>query len=435
MAPGSEVQVAEALGQRTHPATGLIQGALWAVAGVAAMASSIGSRDVIWSALAVPLGLVLGMAVGFLQWSFTRYVIDGTELRITSGVLSKNSRRIPYERLQSVDITEPLVARVFGLAELRIEMAGGDKSRTSLKFLRLSDAHELRSLLLLRAHGEDPQSLDALDPTATVLAAVPSERIAIGTLLSLDFLFAVVGAVALVVIGVWFDRFLAILGGLIPTAFWLVQIVSKRVVAQWGFTLTRTSRGLRIERGLLSRTSQTVPFDRVQGIAVEEPFVWRFFGWMRLEVDVAGYAASDDEGGESISTLLPISDPQLALQVIDELIPGNAFNTEPLAYAPRRSAWFAPVGWRYRALAVNDASLLTRSGWIQHTRNIVPHQKTQSVAISQGPLQRMLGLATLDVHTPKGPVDAEARNYDAAVVRREAFAQLDRAHAARQRTP
>ena len=82
--------------------------------------------------IAIVGGLVFGLGFGYLTWYFTRYVIDGTELRITSGVLTKSSRRIPYERIQSVDIAEPLVARLFGLAELRIEMAGGSDSRTTL---------------------------------------------------------------------------------------------------------------------------------------------------------------------------------------------------------------------------------------------------------------------------------------------------------------
>ena len=105
---------------------------------------------------------------------------------------------------------------------------------------------------------------------------------------------------------------------------WLVQIVARRVLQQWDFTLSRGERGLRIERGLLSRTSQTIPFNRVQGIAIREPFVWRRLGWQRLEVDVAGYASHGDEQGlDSSSILLPIADRALAAAVIAELIAGR----------------------------------------------------------------------------------------------------------------
>ena len=48
----------------------------------------------------------------------------------------------------------------------------------------------------------------------------------------------------------------------------------------------------------------------------------------------------------------------------------------------------------------------TRAAWIERTTSIVPHHKTQSVELRQGPLARWRGLATVEVHTPKGPVDA-----------------------------
>src|SRR4051794_33049891 len=170
------------------------------------------------------------MGVGFLKWLFTRYVIDGTELRINSGFITKSSRRIPYERIQSVDIAEPLVARIFGLAELRIEMAGGKKSRTSLRFLRLEDATALRLLLLNRAHGKEEV---AAPEERSVIVTVPLERIMLGTLLSLDFLFAAIGVIALLVGAVWFGGLIALLGGIIPLGSWLAQIIARRVIQQW----------------------------------------------------------------------------------------------------------------------------------------------------------------------------------------------------------
>lgn len=429
MAPDSEPG-----GLRTHPLTGIVQGALWAVAASAGLVSSVTSGNGLRGVLiGIGAGLILGMGFGLLGWWFTRYVIDGAELRITSGVFTKKSRRIPYERLQSVDIAEPLVARVLGLAELRIEMAGGKDSRTTLRFLKVAEARSLRTVLLNRAHGQETTGPREEEPRE-LIAAVPPERIMIGTFLSLDFLFAACGAIALVVIGLYSGRVIAVLGGVIPLGSWLVQIVGLRVFAQWGFTLTRDMRGLRIERGLLSRTSQTIPVDRVQGIAIEEPFVWRRLGWQRLEVDVAGYAShGEDNGVNANSTLLPIADPPLAAHVIAELMPGVDPQVVSLTRVPQRSWWFAPIGWKYRAAGADDRIFVSTTGWLERTTSIVPHHKTQSVALSQGPLQRLRKVATVQVHSPKGPVNAEGRHLDQGDARRVAFAQLDRARAARSR--
>ena len=432
----SSLPVAEATGLRTHPLTGVVQGALWAAAASFGLVSSMiggGWGELgLWLSVLIGLlgGLLLGMGVGFLSWLFTRYVIDGTELRINSGIITKSSRRIPYERLQSVDIAEPLVARLFGLAELRIEMAGGRNSRTTLRFLTVADAVALRTVLLNRARGAD--EADAPEQRS-VITTVPPLRIIIGTLLSLDFLFAVVGSVAFVALAIRFDQFLALLGGIIPFATWLSQIVGKRVIQQWDFTLSRGEGGLRIERGLLSRTSQTIPYDRVQGIAVKEPFVWRRLGWQRLEVDVAGYASqgNDDQGTNSSSTLLPISDLPLANAVMAELLPGADPIMSNRTYASPRSWLFAPIGFRYRWIAANQRTFVASEGWIERTTSIVPHHKTQSVELRQGPLQRRRAVATVEVHSPKGPVDADGRHLEEADARATLFAQLDRARASR----
>jgi putative membrane protein len=438
VAPVSEsVELAETQGLRTHPLTGVVQGALWAAAASFGLVGSIFSGDgwgnlsvLLSLAIAVGGGLLLGMCFGLLRWLFTRYVIDGTELRINTGVITKASRRIPYERIQSVDIAEPLVARIFGLAELRIEMAGGKNSRTSLRFLKRADAADLRRLLLDRAHGTNEE---AAPEQRSVITTVPPQRIMLGTVLSLDFLFSTIGVMALLVGAIWFGGIVALLGGLIPLGSWLVQIVSKRVIQQWDFTLSRGDRGLRIERGLLSRTSQTIPYSRVQGIAVKEPFVWRRLGWQRLEVDVAGYASQggDDNNTNSSSTLLPISDPPLAAAIMAELLPGTDPAIGGRTYASPRSWIFAPIGYRYRWIAANEHTLVASEGWIERTTSIVPHHKTQSVELKQGPLQRWRRLATVEVHSPKGPVDADGRHLEQADARAIMLAQLDRARAAR----
>lgn len=435
--PGTDTPPVEAVGLRTHPLTAVVQGALWAVAASAGLIGSMLTGDgwgdlgpLISLAGALVGGLLLGMLLGYVSWRFTRYVIDGAELRIGSGVITKSSRRIPYERIQSVDIAEPLVARLFGLAELRIEMAGGKDSRTSLKFLRLSDARDLRRVLLSRAHGEEVATGE--DEHRTLITRVPPERVMIGTVLSLDFLLAAVGSVVLVALAIWYGQVVVALGGIIPLGSWLAQIIALRVLQQWDFTLSRGERGLRIERGLLSRTSQTIPFNRVQGIAVKEPFVWRRLGWQRLEVDIAGYAAQgDDQGDNSSSTLLPIADPALAAAVIAELIPHASTRDLVLTRAPRRSWPFAPVGWRYRWIAADEITFVAHEGWIERTTSIVPHSKTQSVELRQGPLQRRRRVATVEVHTPKGPVDADGRHLDERAARGALLAQLARARASR----
>ena len=79
------------------------------------------SGGLTWILPLLGIVVVLAAVAGFVAWYFTRFVIDDEELRIETGAIFKKSTKIPFERLQSVDIIQPLAARMFGLAELRLD--------------------------------------------------------------------------------------------------------------------------------------------------------------------------------------------------------------------------------------------------------------------------------------------------------------------------
>ena len=116
--------------ERPHPLTPFIRGWIVFVAIVftfgrqvvenASDGEGLASLGLGWIVAGV-LGLaLLAAAAGYVSWRFTRFVIDDEELRVETGVLFKTSRKIAFERIQSVDVIQPLAARIFSLAELRI---------------------------------------------------------------------------------------------------------------------------------------------------------------------------------------------------------------------------------------------------------------------------------------------------------------------------
>ncbi len=426
--------MSEREGTRTHPLTPLAEGvtaARW-LGGVVVLGLVTGESWVRhvpwWSAVLGVLGLGLLTAGGTAAgWWFTQYVLDATELRQTSGVLVHTSRRVPYERIQSVDVTEPFVARVLGLAQLEVESAGGSDSTTTLRYLPLHEAQHMRAWLLERAGGRTPQpEPDAPDEAAEALAAervvVPLKQLVLGTLVRLDVAIVLLATVAMLVavvvqavlLGSWDGLFLVV-----PLGVALGQMLMTRIVQNWGFTLERRGRTLRLERGLLSRVSQTVPVDRVQGLIVAEPMVWRRLGWAHLEVDVAGYGASSssDDALEDRATLLPVASRVQALALVTRLLDGVDVEAVPRTPAPRRARVLDPLQWRRRWLGLDERVLVSRRGRFRQVTHVAPVRKVQSAGLSQGPLQRRLGLATLVVHAPPGPLLADAENLDAGDVR------------------
>jgi len=50
---------------------------------------------------------------------------EGTELVISSGILFRNERHVPYARIQNLDAVRNIVHRLLGVAEVRVETGGG----------------------------------------------------------------------------------------------------------------------------------------------------------------------------------------------------------------------------------------------------------------------------------------------------------------------
>jgi putative membrane protein len=100
--------------------------------------------------------------------------------------------------------------------------------------------------------------------------------------------------------------------------------------------------------------------------------------------------------------------------------------------SPRRARWFSPLSFRRNGYAATATALLVRSGALWRDLAVVPHERTQSIALHQGPLARRLRLADLRLHTTVGPVDPRVRQMDAAAARLLFDEQAARAAAARR---
>ena len=440
--------------ERPHPLTPFIRGWIVFVAIVftfgrqvvenASDGEGLASLGLGWIVAGV-LGLaLLAAAAGYVSWRFTRFVIDDEELRVETGVLFKTSRKIAFERIQSVDVIQPLAARIFSLAELRIEAGAGD-SGIRLRFLSRVKAARLRDYLLARAHGSTARLADTADGPApdvlfdsgvadrTLVTVSPGALVG-SFLTSTEFLVPVVILVGFAVVAGFTGMGLVALGGVVPMLFGVFSLVSRRVLAMFHFTLAESSRGLRVTRGLTNLSSQSVPVDRIQGVRLCQPVLWKPFGWWRVDVDIVGYGSSDreDNSGGATSVLLPVASPAQVRVALSRVLPGFRVEGITLQGAPRRARTFRWFDWWTLRYGWDDRAIVTEQGWLVHERHIVPHAKTQSVRIEQGPLQRRLRLADVHIHTPKGPVHAVAHQMDETAARELALSQLDRARTARE---
>lgn len=438
--------------ERPHPLTPFIRGWLVLVAIAVTWSRELvpdgsgngfdGSDLAILLPVAGAVVLLAG-GVGFLSWYFTRFVIDADELRLETGAVFKSSKRVSFERLQSVDIIQPFAARIFGLAELRIEVGAGD-STLRLRYLGRAKAGQLREYLLARAQGRRsrPDDPDLALPAGAFtdrgaadrpLVTVSPQRLVLSFLASTEWLVTAGITIAVLVVTGVFDVTAYALPGLIPLLVGTVSVVGRRVFAMFNFTLSESPRGLRVTRGLTNLTSQSVPVDRIQGVRTAQPLLWRPFGWYRVDVDIVGYASADAQNNESAATsvLLPVATRSEVDLALNRVLPGVRLTAVEMRPSPRRARWVAWFDFWTLRHGWDARVLVTEHGWLTRVQDVLPHAKTQSVRIEQGPLQRRLHLADVHCDTPRGPVDVVAQQLDVAVARELAMSQLDRARDAR----
>jgi putative membrane protein len=395
--------------RRMHPVSPLLRGGLFVVAWVGWVINDARDQGIQGNRLLLSGVIVLSarLAFGTFSWWFTRYRVDADEIRIESGVLVRRSRRVRIERLQAVEVQQPWLARVFGLAELTLETAGAGESEAKLAFLRYDEALELRRLLLDRSGRSAPTESAAEGP---VLYRVDPGRLLASIVLRTGFVAAVGGSVAGVLLGPLIDRAIgaAVLFG---AAIGLGTVLLRQYLTWYGFTLRDTSQGLRIRSGLLSVRSQTVPTGRVQGVVFVEPLLWRLLGWVRVDVTVAGVARRGEDERQLVSALVPVARPNEAVALVRHLI-GADPAAVPLAPAPERAGRLDPIGRPKLGAGLDGSLVVTRRGVLTTRTDVVPRHKIQSVDVRQGPLQRSLRLASVRIHSPVGPVSAAAEHRD-----------------------
>ncbi|MEV7688250.1 PH domain-containing protein [Streptomyces bungoensis] len=359
---------------------------------------------------------------GFLSWWFTHFAVTDTELRIRTGLLFRRTAHIRLERVQAVDVTRPLLARVAGVAKLRIDVVGAEK-KDELAFLGEREARALRAELLARAAGFAPETAHAVgEAPARELMRVPPRELALSLLLtgttwgSLCAAVVVPPVLWLATHSVW-----TVLATGLPLLGAAGASSAGRFVTEYDWSVAESADGLRIDHGLLDRTHETVPPGRVQTVRIVEPLLWRRLGWVRVELDVAG---SDN------SVLVPVAPRAVAESVLARVLPGVSVPART-SRPPRRAGRCVPVWWRGQGLAVTGAVFAARHGLLRRRLALVPHAKVQSVRLTQGPWQRLWRLADVHVDTGAGKT-VTARLRDAEEAARLLYAQADRSRTGRR---
>jgi len=321
-------------------------------------------------------GVLAVMAVW--QYFTYRYGFVGRALVIRSGLLERNLRLIPFDRVQNISLHQNLLHRLFGVAEVRLESAGGGVGETEarMQVLRLAQAHALEALVRANPvrNGNDDEVTP--EPPAVRWLHLPTRELVRLGLISNRGMLVVAAALGLLsqagerVLGGASDAVvdagrqgLALaegwqpgplawtLGGiaLLLVLLALVRLLSVllAILQFHDFQLWAGQRELRVERGLFSRMRSHLPKRRIQAYSLRESLLHRWFGRQSLRVD---RASIEIPGETSLRDLVPLAPPATMTAVLGHLLPAAA-------WPPGRWNGLHPRAW-WRVFAPTAVGLL-----------------------------------------------------------------------------
>lgn len=339
----------------------------------------------LWGGLAAALLALASM----VQYFTYRYGVIGADLVIRSGLFQRTTRSIPLARIRNVSLHRTVLHRLFGVAEVRLESAGGTSAEAHMRVLSMAAATELERVL--EQGGEaDAAATDSVDQGDRLLALDTAEVVRLGMISNRGMVVVAAGFGALwqlapggagdwmSALGNWlFGRASALELGMLVTAAAVLLLVLALVVALrllsvalallqfHGFTL-RLARGtLAVESGLLTRVRAHAPLAKLQFWTVTETLLHRLFRRQGVTVETAESVAEEKQSSRTLSHLVPLATPETVERLLAILLPQARyphFTWQPLHPRAWRRMAFWPV-LATLAAAVALAVLGMVPGW------------------------------------------------------------------------
>ncbi len=406
-----------------------------------------GRRDEGYQLAAAGVAVLVLALVSVWRYFTYRFRIEGDSLVIRSGLLERSLRQVPFSRIHNVELRQTLLHRLFDVAEVKLESAGGTRPEAQMRVLQMGDALALERLIRHRGRGTESAAAAELDahgasapaePGRTLLALPLPELVRLGLISNrgmvvigaafalswqvlpdnafrqaIDLFREQVGGYAGHLDGHRAATALAAIGALLLVLA-VVRLFSVllAIVRYHGFELREHGRRLTLERGLLSRVRSSVSRRRIQAWTLREGLLHRLFARRSLSIDTAGAQDGDGQGqAREAPELAPIATPARCDALLQHLLDGATWppqDWQPLH--PR--AWMrlllgdavfavvlaAGLGWYFGAWGLLGLLWLPW-GWllaVRHARFAGYHVDARLVAVREGWWTRHWRFAEID---------------------------------------
>lgn len=381
---------------------------------IAIVAISRGGSMMEWIGIAIAFGIMAVILAGrAIAWTRLSYRVTDRGIDVLSGLLSRNERFLPADRVQAIDFQEDVIHRLLGVVAIKVESAAGTGAGADITLEALSreEAERLRAVLLRQRRtdvdedapaGEGQGEGSVVVDEGELIASVPFRRLLvagatsgrIGPALGLIFGIAQFGD------DLFFEEYWERLADVVPNATlsvvavvaligsllaWTFAVVST-VLIYGNFELRRVENRLQATFGLLERRRVSLPLSRIQAVVVTEGVLRQPFGLAAIRAESAGYGKDSAESGvllpivrrRDIPAFLRRACPEFAVE-FDELAlqrpPARALRRYVLgpvlgalivvAIAFGVAIVLDPISWRWGIAAVPLVVLAALLGWLR----------------------------------------------------------------------
>lgn len=254
------------------------------------------------------LFIVFVIVFSFLKWYNKLFEFDESMIRISEGVFKKRKNDIPYNRVKSINTSDSMIKRFFGLANFSVELIGGNKVFFVMKNEQINEIKSqvfntkevttekpgpvrLKSsqyfLLALTSSSVFWTSFTFTVTTYSFLLTHFAEKLGlegvkeeeengvIGTwgqtdYLGLDFMMSI-GSLCLIFV--------------IPTC--LISFICIKLT--YGkFSIISDEKNIQVQYGIINKKNYHIPKKQIRSLRIAEPFLFRIFGYAQIKVDNIG---------------------------------------------------------------------------------------------------------------------------------------------------
>jgi len=265
------------------------------------------------------------LAFSVLQYWYYRYWIKDEKIEIKEGILFKSNRKVPYTRIQNVNVSQNPLERILKVATLQLESASGGKPEAVMRVVDLDVVEEIKQKVK-KSNGQNFETVNNEAETREAkenkpLHEIPTKDVIKYGIISQKGMFfgaILFGFLAqnqglMTTIVKFLDRFYfdlpdftkitfaegiiyVLVIGVVMFVFLQLLSILWALMKFYDFKIEKQGDRLQARMGLLSKVAATIPLKKIQLYRISENPLHKFFKARTITIETAGGVNTDNSG-------------------------------------------------------------------------------------------------------------------------------------------